>query len=118
MVAYTITPNLFPVFAELKVKTNRNFMQVANYTMALGCSIYSFISIVCLFLFGPEIETERANVMNNIIKEYQMHPNHWETYVIRFLYVTVLTAHIPFIFFCGKEGLLIIIDEVDRRSVS
>lgn len=47
-----------------------------------------------------------------------MDPSHWETYIIRIAFIILIFAHIPFVFFNGKEALLIIVDEIDRKSVS
>jgi hypothetical protein len=37
---------------------------------------------------------------------------------MEFLFLIILACHIPYLFFSGKEALLIMIDEVMRRSIS
>lgn len=41
-----------------------------------------------------------------------------EAFIMRLLFVIVLIAHIPFVFFSGKEALLILVDEIDRKTIS
>jgi hypothetical protein len=72
-----------------------------------------------MFLFGGTIiSTKGANIMNNVNNEYVLDPSHWEAFVLRGLFMIVLACHIPFIFFSGKEALLIIIDEISRNKIS
>lgn len=59
-----------------------------------------------------------ANIILNINREYAVDNSRWESFILRGLFMLVLGCHIPFIFYSGKEGLLIIIDEINRRSIS
>lgn len=62
-------------------------------------------------MFGSAL---KPDVLKNIASEHTC----WESYVLRFAFLIVLGCHIPYIFFAGKEGFLIVVDEIDRRSVS
>ena len=42
----------------------------------------------------------------------------WEAYIVQISFMIVIACHIPFIFFGGKEALCILIDEIDRKSIS
>jgi len=117
LVAFSFANNLFPIFSSLKVKTNENMKTTTSYGIALTFVIYTFLSVVCVFMFGSGVKGS-TNIMDCVNKEYAIDHGRWESFVLQFLFMIVLACHIPFIFFSGKESLCIIIDEIDRRSIS
>ena len=88
---------------------------------ALGTSmiglIYLTFGVLSIYLFGSAVS---PNILDNVGNECKGTTGGcpWETYVLQVLFLVVLACHIPFVFFSGKEGILIIIDELDRRSIS
>lgn len=78
--------------------------------LALGMSmiIYISLSILSIYTFGSRLE---ADVIVNVSNEL----NHqWESITLRVAFAIVIICHILYLFFSGKEAMLIIIDEWDR----
>ena len=119
LVAFSFTINLFPIFSALKIKTNENMGKSVVVSIALVSFLYTFLAITCMFLFGGQlISIKGGNIMNNVNNEYVLDSSHWEAFVLRGLFMIVLACHIPFIFFSGKEALIIMIDETKSRKIS
>lgn len=82
--------------------------------------IYTTLTIVCCLMWGAGTE---GSVLDNIGKAYWINDDgvkkyYWEAHIIQVSFMMVLMCHIPFIFFGGKEALLITIDELMRKSIS
>jgi len=61
---------------------------------------------------GPSVLDNFAKITNKDGKPY------FEAMVIQVAFIVVLFCHVPFLFFAGKEGLCIVVDEVQRNSIS
>jgi hypothetical protein len=77
--------------------------------MSMG--VYLTVSLVAIYMFGSLIS---SNVLDNVGNEGAT----WAALVLRFAFLLVIGCHIPYIFFSGKESLLIMIDEVTRQTIS
>jgi hypothetical protein len=76
--------------------------------------LYSVVSILSIYMFGSTVE---SSVLKNVGDD-ECHATAtgidcpWESIVLRIMFLVVIACHVPFIFFSGKEGVLIIIDEI------
>lgn len=99
-------------------------MSVSIFTACLLCTfLYSTFAVACGQIFGETLATgnEKFNVMANINKMY-LNDNRtsilYLTLALRTIFTCLLIFHIPFIFFVAKEGLLILVDELSRGTIS
>ena len=76
------------------------------------------VGTLCALMFG---DTLQSSVLNNIGQaKHNNDPgkSFWEGYICQIAFMIVLMCHVPFVFFSGKEALLILIDEMLRKSIS
>jgi hypothetical protein len=118
VVGYAFSFNLFPLYSSLQLKTNENCEAIISLSISFISVIYFVLSLVCAFLFGNTLIKADSDIMKNVNAEYSLDPDRWDSFVLRVLFMVVLTCHIPFMFFFGKESLLIMVDELVRRSIS
>ncbi len=116
LVAYSYQFNIYPIYGSLQIKTNEQYLKTNNCGLALTLIIYTTVALIAIAMFGEGLDTV---VLQNIGTATNLNGNSfWESYVTQIAFIILLSCHIPFIFFAGKEGLLIIIDELDRKSIS
>ena len=119
MVAYAYQQNVFPIYSVLKDQSTPGYAASSKRALLFALCTYYTMAIVGIFLFGLNIE---SSILLNFGDPQFFNPKtgkpYWESTVIQMSFMIVLLAHIPFIFFPGKEGLCILVDEWQRKSIS
>lgn len=72
--------------------------------------IYLACGLLAVYLFGSDVQ---ANVLDNIDGQTTV-----VSYLIRISFMILLACHIPYVFFLGKEGACIVVDEIMTKSMS
>ena len=120
LVAFGCQQNLFPIYSELKNKTQNELVGSFGMACASVLVLYVILSVIGIYMFGSDIARE-STILKNVEEECTLHKDEscpWESIVLRFMFMIVIACHIPFLFFSGKEGTLIIVDEISRKSIS
>lgn len=120
LVSFGCQQNLFPIYSELKKKTTSELVSSFGLACAAVLVLYVTLAVIGIYMFGSDIGME-STILKNVARECTDHPGDpcpWESIVLRSMFMVVIACHIPFLFFSGKEGTLIVIDELVRRSIS
>ena len=118
MVAYSYQQNIFPIFSELRNKTNEEYQNVSKRGLPLTFTIYILVGVICTLMFGSTLQSSVLLSIGDAPRNDGKTTEFWEAYVVQISFMVVLMCHIPFIFFSGKEALLTTIDEIARKSIS
>ena len=92
-------------------KSNKSGLKAITLAIIISMAIYISLSILGIYTFGSTI---KHDLLDNVGENGYS----WEAIIISVTFLFVILFHIPFIFFAGKEAFLIVIDELDRRSIS
>jgi amino acid permease len=85
-------------------------MKAIGMGMVETTIIYLCCGLFAVYLFGSSVN---SNVLYNLDGETTI-----VSYLIRFSFLILLACHVPYVFFLGKEGACIVVDEVMTGSMS
>lgn len=119
MVAYAYQQNVFPVYDALKDQSKKGYAASSGRALIFSIVVYYTVAILGILLFGANI---KSSVLLNFGDPIYYNPKTGKPFIycniIQITFMIVLLCHIPFIFYGGKEGLCIIVDEYKRKSIS
>jgi hypothetical protein len=72
--------------------------------------VYMSVSFLSIYMYGSNINSD---VLTNVSDSDSV-----ISYILRIIFLVIAAMHVPFVFFVGKDALLIMVDEFMRGSIS
>lgn len=110
LLSYGFQSAFFPAYNSLKVKTDGNIMKATVLSFLICFTIYMLIIIISMFMYGDKIA---ENILVNVGES-----NDAYSIILQIIFLIIAAMHIPIVYYIGKENVLIIVDEITRRSYS
>ena len=101
---------LFPTANDLQDRSNDSVLTVTLWGNVLICIVCVTVGVLGFMVFGSDTHSSFLDDFGEIDSSV--------SYIIRVAFLIIVLTHYPFIFFPGKDGLLLIFDEVKRGSIS
>ena len=110
LTSYSIHTSYFVGFNVLKEKTMKNGLKAGAISLLIMFFFYQTSSLISYGLYGANI---KSNMLVGLLSSEGVLP-----IILLIIFLLIAVMHIPIIFYIGKESVLIIFDELTRRSYS
>jgi amino acid permease len=110
ILSYSFQSAFFPAYNSLKQKNDRNGMKATFGAFTICFVIYVSIIVVSMLTYGDKIE---ENILTNVGESSDV-----LSILLQIIFLIISAMHIPMVYFIGKENVLIIFDEIARKSYS
>ena len=88
-------------------------MLLGYYTLSLVGVVYTYVGIICVYIFRVKIKDE-----DTILKNIAADASKELSIICQVTFMILAAFHAPIVFFVGKESTLIIVDEIIHGSIA
>ena len=88
-------------------------MLLGYYTLSLVGIVYTYVGIICVYIFRVNIKDE-----DTVLKNIAADASKELSIICQVIFMILAAFHAPIVYFVGKESTLIIVDEIIHGSIA